>query len=76
MFLQINGPSWEVPTGRRDGRISLASEANANIPSPFVNITILKQNFAAVGLTSKDLVVLSGKIIYQASTVRIYAPPP
>lgn len=60
-FLQIGGPYWEVPTGRKDGKISLASEANAFIPSPFADITTLKQNFEALGLTTKDLVVLSGK---------------
>ncbi|XP_074285020.1 peroxidase 1-like [Silene latifolia] len=56
----IKGPWWKVPLGRKDGKISLASEALANIPSPFANITTLTQNFAAVGLTKKDLVVLSG----------------
>ncbi|KAL2938290.1 Peroxidase 2 [Bienertia sinuspersici] len=56
----INGPWWPVPTGRRDGIISLASEALALIPSPFADITTLKQNFAALGLNTKDLVVLSG----------------
>ncbi|XP_074287528.1 peroxidase 1-like [Silene latifolia] len=58
-IVAINGPWWNVPLGRKDGKISLASEALANIPSPFSNITVLKQNFAAVGLTPKDLVVLS-----------------
>ncbi|KAK9689599.1 hypothetical protein RND81_09G070500 [Saponaria officinalis] len=61
-IVTINGPYWHVPLGRKDGIISLASEALANIPSPFANISTLKQNFAAVGLTSKDLVVLSGTI--------------
>ncbi|XP_074303517.1 peroxidase 1-like [Silene latifolia] len=59
-IVKINGPYWHVPLGRKDGIISLASEALANIPSPFSNFTTLKQNFAAVGLSSKDLVVLSG----------------
>ncbi|KAK9664011.1 hypothetical protein RND81_14G013600 [Saponaria officinalis] len=59
-IVAINGPYWHVPLGRKDGKISLASEALANIPSPFANISTLKQNFEAVGLTSKDLVVLSG----------------
>ncbi|KAH9607630.1 hypothetical protein KSS87_014140, partial [Heliosperma pusillum] len=58
-IVAINGPWWNVPLGRKDGRISLATEALANIPSPFSNITVLKANFAAVGLTPKDLVVLS-----------------
>ncbi|KAK9664014.1 hypothetical protein RND81_14G013900 [Saponaria officinalis] len=59
-IVTINGPYWDVPLGRKDGRISLASEARAKIPSPFANISTLKQNFADVGLTPKDLAVLSG----------------
>ncbi|KAG8642797.1 hypothetical protein MANES_12G123001v8 [Manihot esculenta] len=56
----VGGPSWVVPTGRKDGRISLVSEASAQLPSPFANIDQLKQHFAAKGLNVKDLVVLSG----------------
>ncbi|GAV92180.1 peroxidase domain-containing protein, partial [Cephalotus follicularis] len=58
--LQFNYSLWEVLTGRRDGIVSLASEALANIPSPFFNFTTLKQRFAIKGLDVKDLVVLSG----------------
>ncbi|KAK6242512.1 hypothetical protein SCA6_007901 [Theobroma cacao] len=56
----IYGPFWEVPLGRRDGRVSLLNEAFANLPSPFANITTLKQMFAVKGLSLKDLAVLSG----------------
>ncbi|OAY33515.1 peroxidase 27 [Manihot esculenta] len=56
----VGGPSWVVRTGRKDGRISSASEASAQLPSPFASINQLKQNFAAKGLSVKDLVVLSG----------------
>ncbi|KAL5573278.1 hypothetical protein UlMin_022875 [Ulmus minor] len=56
----INGPYWEVPTGRRDGRVSIALESLTNLPPPFANITQLKANFASKGLNVKDLVVLSG----------------
>ncbi|KAM0955721.1 hypothetical protein ACFX2I_023989 [Malus domestica] len=52
---------WEVPTGRRDGRVPLASEANRGLPSPFADITQLKAAFAAKGLSAKDLAVLSGR---------------
>ncbi|KAL5978254.1 Peroxidase 27 [Asimina triloba] len=54
------GPRWKVPTGRRDGRISLATDVLANIPAPFFNITQLTAAFQQKGLSVKDLVVLSG----------------
>ncbi|KAK4363220.1 hypothetical protein RND71_018461 [Anisodus tanguticus] len=54
------GPYWNVPTGRRDGRISIASEALANIPPPTSNFSSLKTSFASKGLELKDLVLLSG----------------
>ncbi|KAL4201468.1 hypothetical protein AMTRI_Chr02g216250 [Amborella trichopoda] len=56
----IHGPTWDVPTGRRDGRVSKISDILTNSPSPFMNITQLKQMFSAKGLDSKDLAVLSG----------------
>ncbi|XAR55521.1 Peroxidase [Bertholletia excelsa] len=57
---QIGGPFWLVPLGRRDGRVSTASAATANLPSFAFNITQLKASFASKGLSDKDLVVLSG----------------
>lgn len=55
-----HGPHWEVPTGRRDGRISNSTEALNNLPPFFANITTLKDSFGGKGLSVKDLVVLSG----------------
>ncbi|CAH9089259.1 unnamed protein product [Cuscuta europaea] len=54
------GPSWQVFLGRRDGNVSRVTEAVQQIPSPLSNITVLKQNFAAVELNETDLAVLSG----------------
>ncbi|XP_057836534.2 peroxidase 3 [Cryptomeria japonica] len=54
------GPEWNVPTGRRDGRISNSSEALANIPFPTFNFSQLSASFASKGLNNKDLVLLSG----------------
>ncbi|CAF1783745.1 hypothetical protein HID58_089069 [Brassica napus] len=56
----LNGPSWGVETGRRDGRVTNINEARANLPSPFDNIISLIAQFRSKGLDKKDLVVLSG----------------
>ncbi|PKI32440.1 hypothetical protein CRG98_047169 [Punica granatum] len=51
---------WDVLTGRRDGNVSLASNVNGNIPSPFSNFGTLAQIFSKKGLNVNDLIVLSG----------------
>ncbi|KAK4790411.1 hypothetical protein SAY86_017715 [Trapa natans] len=53
------GPTWEVPKGRKDGRISRASET-AGLPSPSFNISQLQQSFALRGLSTDDLAALLG----------------
>eukprot|EP01018_Ginkgo_biloba_P005031 Gb_30611 [translate_table: standard] len=55
-----NGPSWQVLKGRRDGRVSLASNANVNLPGPDFNVTQLVISFASKGLSALDMVILSG----------------
>ena len=57
---QSGGPSWDVPTGRRDGRISSSSEVPNNLPSPLDPIAVQRQKFAAKGLDDRDLVTLVG----------------
>jgi len=52
-----------VPTGRRDGLISNASEANKQIPAPTFNFSSLQTSFASKGLNVTDLVFLSGKLV-------------
>ncbi|KAG6416958.1 hypothetical protein SASPL_124399 [Salvia splendens] len=59
-IVATGGPFWNVPTGRRDGVISNASEALAQIPAPTSNFTTLQNDFFAKGLDLKDLVLLSG----------------
>ncbi|XP_049394278.1 peroxidase 5-like [Solanum stenotomum] len=53
------GFGYEVPAGRRDGRISLASETRS-LPSPILNVDQLTQNFKNMGLTQEEMVTLSG----------------
>ncbi|KAE8705395.1 Peroxidase 39 [Hibiscus syriacus] len=59
-IVTAGGPSWQVPTGRRDGVISNVTEANNNIPAPFSNFTTLLRLFNNQGLDTNDLVLLSG----------------
>ncbi|XP_022968458.1 peroxidase 66 [Cucurbita maxima] len=53
------GPYWSVLKGRKDGKISNASET-INLPAPTFNVSQLIQSFANRGLQVKDLVALSG----------------
>ncbi|KAG2665722.1 hypothetical protein I3760_15G021700 [Carya illinoinensis] len=54
----IGVPFYEVPTGRRDGRVSDISFA-ANLPDVDDSIRLLKSKFRQKGLSHKDLVLLS-----------------
>lgn len=52
------GPQYNVPTGRRDGLVSQASEVN--LPGPTFMVAQARQTFGARGLTLNDMVVLLG----------------
>lgn len=55
------GYAWEVPAGRRDGRVSLIDEATTlNLPTPFMKVPELLEVFRKKGLNAEQLVVLSG----------------
>ena len=66
LFFQDNGPFWEVPTGRRDGRVSNATEA-LTLPAFSANISSLKSQFGTLGLSARDLVLLSGTLLLSRS---------
>ncbi|KAJ4700882.1 Peroxidase [Melia azedarach] len=55
----VDGPFYQVPTGRRDGRVSSKSLAS-NLPEVDDSIQLLKSKFREKGLSEKDLVLLSG----------------
>ncbi|KAI3927701.1 hypothetical protein MKW92_004829 [Papaver armeniacum] len=57
-LIESNGPSYQVPTGRRDGRVSNVSFAS-NMPEVNESIQSLKAKFLQKGLNEKDLVLLS-----------------
>ncbi|CAI0395911.1 unnamed protein product [Linum tenue] len=53
-----DGPDYELPTGRRDGRISSLALAS-HLPEVNDPIRVLKAKFHAKGLSEKDLVLLT-----------------
>ncbi|KAJ0964057.1 hypothetical protein J5N97_029179 [Dioscorea zingiberensis] len=53
------GPTWDVPKGRKDGRISKAIDTR-QLPAPTFNFSQLTQSFSQRGLSTEDLVALSG----------------
>ncbi|AES72713.1 putative peroxidase [Medicago truncatula] len=56
----LGGPTWNVKLGRRDATTASQSDANTAIPRPTSNLNILTSMFKNVGLSTKDLVALSG----------------
>ncbi|KAL5204194.1 hypothetical protein ABZP36_009065 [Zizania latifolia] len=55
---ETGGPSFDVPTGRRDGKTSNLRDADA-LPDVHDSIEVLRSKFAANGLDDKELVLLS-----------------
>lgn len=58
--MQLGGPWYNVPLGRRDARTASQAAANNSIPAPTFNLDRLASSFASQGLLLQDLVVLSG----------------
>ncbi|OAE22602.1 hypothetical protein AXG93_777s1100 [Marchantia polymorpha subsp. ruderalis] len=72
----LGGPYYEVKTGRRDGRVSLAS-GTSDIPNPIDDLATLTSSFAKKGLSQSQMVSLSGlhtigKATCGAFTNRLY----
>ncbi|XP_071697822.1 peroxidase N1-like [Rutidosis leptorrhynchoides] len=57
--VQTGGTGWPVPLGRRDGRVSQASDT-ANLPAFNDPINVQIKKFSDKGLNTQDLVALSG----------------
>ncbi|KAH9314538.1 hypothetical protein KI387_023165, partial [Taxus chinensis] len=58
--VELGGPTWTVQLGRRDSKTASLSGANSNIPAPTSNLSALISSFSNQGLSTKDMIVLSG----------------
>jgi peroxidase len=58
--VELGGPTWTVLLGRRDSTTASLSAANNDIPPPTSNLSALISSFQAHGLSTKDMVALSG----------------
>ncbi|GLJ19921.1 hypothetical protein SUGI_0360900 [Cryptomeria japonica] len=57
---QAGGLYWAVEGGRRDGRVSRASDIPGNLPPPSFDVNQLTQLFASKQLSQDEMVTLSG----------------
>ncbi|KAI3994222.1 hypothetical protein MKX01_012479 [Papaver californicum] len=56
----LGGRSWNVKLGRRDATTASQSAANNGIPLPTSSLSTLISDFSNVGLSTKDMIALSG----------------
>uniref|UniRef100_A0A7C9A0C6 Peroxidase n=1 Tax=Opuntia streptacantha TaxID=393608 RepID=A0A7C9A0C6_OPUST len=54
------GFGYDIPAGRRDGSVSIASDTVRNLPPAFGDVDLLTKIFASKGLTQEEMVILSG----------------
>ncbi|CAK9165362.1 unnamed protein product [Ilex paraguariensis] len=68
----LGGPTWKVQLGRRDSTTASRTDANTDIPSPFMDLPALINIFQKHGLNVKDLVALSGGHTIGIAQCRIF----
>lgn len=58
--LQVGGPFWDVPLGRKDSRTAGYELASFNMPTADEGVLSIISKFLYQGLTVTDMVALSG----------------
>ncbi|XP_042515825.1 peroxidase A2-like [Macadamia integrifolia] len=67
------GPTWSVLLGRRDSTTASQAGANTSIPSPFETLSNITTKFTNVGLSTTDLVALSGAHTFGRAQCRTFS---
>ncbi|CAL9204197.1 unnamed protein product [Musa hybrid cultivar] len=58
-IVHYGGVPYKVPSGRRDGRVSIAADTSI-LPSPKLGLSELTKLFISKGLSQNDMITLSG----------------
>ncbi|KAF8399719.1 hypothetical protein HHK36_015589 [Tetracentron sinense] len=58
--VQLGGPSYSVPVGRRDARTASQDGANSNLPGPSEDLDSIIAKFSSKGFSAREMVALSG----------------
>jgi hypothetical protein len=58
--VQAGGAGWPVALGRRDSTTSAFAAAAAFLPTEDMDLPALIQNFARVGFSTEEMIILSG----------------
>jgi peroxidase len=66
LWMQLGGPSWTVPLGRRDSTTASMSLANSDLPAPSFNLSDLITSFGNKGFSATEMVALSGTPNYRS----------
>lgn len=58
--MQVGGPYWDVPLGRKDSVTASLPLAESNLPAPNEGLGTIISKFLYQGLSVTDMVALSG----------------
>ncbi|KZV19461.1 lignin-forming anionic peroxidase-like [Dorcoceras hygrometricum] len=72
----VGGPSWNVKLGRKDSTTANRARANSDLPSPFADANTLISAFSVKGLTTRDMIALSGIYYISSFTIAYTRPSP
>lgn len=59
--MQVGGPYWDVPVGRKDSVTASLPLAESNLPTPNEGLVSIISKFLYQGLSVTDMVALAGK---------------